>query len=110
LDSKGRGTLTLSAAVLADPKQANKGEKIPVGKKVVVRIKAKGTYTVAGDTASFVFSGNAGKDGGTNLTGTFTTDAVGNLSLEFSSGFKQKVSGLGRRIQFSFAGVSSTTP
>jgi hypothetical protein len=109
LDSKGKGTLTLVAKVLADPKLANKGTHIPSGKKVVVRFKAKGTYTVEGDTATFVFSGNAGK-GGNNVTGTFTTDALGNLSLQFSSGFKQKISGVGRRLQFSFEGTSSTVP
>jgi hypothetical protein len=76
-----------------------------------VKIKAHGTWTVVdANTVAFNFSGNSGRGGGTNITGTFATDAVGNMTLTFNSGFKQKVSGLGRRIGFSFTGASSTTP
>lgn len=109
--TNGQGSLTLSAKVLADPKMIIKGDNLPAGKKVVVKIKVKGTYTVVDPTTvSFTFSGNSGKGGGTNVTGTFTTDALGNMTLTANSGFKQKVSGLGRRIGFSFTGASSTTP
>jgi len=111
LKTDGTGSLTLDAKVLADPKKTVGHAQIPNGKKVVVKIKAKGSYTVVdANTTTFVFSGNSGKGGGTNITGTLTSDAVGNLSLTFQSGFKQFVPGLGRRIQFSFAGVSSTVP
>jgi len=107
LESNGKASLTLTAKVLADRKLLKKGEDMPRGQKVVVRLKAKGDYTVNGDTATFVVSGNAGKGGGTNVTGTFTTDLLGNMSLQFSSGFKQKLSGVGKKLQFSFAGMAA---
>lgn len=111
LDSKGKGTLTLRAKVLADPSKTVGNKHIANGKKVVVNLKAKGTYTVVDEnTTTFVFSGNSGRNGGTNVTGTLTSDASGNLSLSVNSGFKKFVPGLGRRIQFSFTGVSSTVP
>jgi hypothetical protein len=111
LNANGQGTLTLNAKVQADPRKVLKNESLPAGKKVNVRIKAKGTYTVVDPTTvNFVFSGNSGKNGGTNVTGTFTTDALGNMSFTANSGFKQKVSGLGRGLAFSFTGVSSTIP
>jgi hypothetical protein len=72
-----------------------------------VNLKAKGTYTVVdANTATFVFSGNSGKNGGTNVTGTLTSDSTGNLTLSFRSGFKKFVPGLGRRLQFSFTGAA----
>jgi hypothetical protein len=108
---KGKGSLTLTAKVLADPAQIKKGDKLKPGKPVVVNIKAKGTYTVVdATTVKFTFSGNSGKGGGTNVTGTFSTDVAGNMSLSLNSGFKQKVSGVGRRIGFVFDGASATTP
>lgn len=109
--ANGQGSLTLNAKVQADPRKVLKNENLPAGKKVNVRIKVKGTYTVVDPTTvNFVFSGNSGKNGGTNVTGTFTTDLLGNMTFSVNSGFKQKVSGLGRRLAFSFTGVSSTTP
>jgi hypothetical protein len=108
--ANGKGSLDLRAKVLADPRKALKNENLPAGKKVVVRLKARGTYTVVdASTIVFTFSGNSGKNGN-NITGTFTTDAVGNMTFTANSGFKQKVSGLGRRLAFSFTGASSTTP
>jgi hypothetical protein len=110
LASDGKGSLVVDAKVPADP-SLFKGKKAPRGKKVHVKIKAKGNYEVVDEnTVNFVFSGNAGKGGGTNVSGTFSVDALGNMTLQLSSGFKQKVNGLGRRIAVSFAGVSSTTP
>jgi hypothetical protein len=111
LKSNGTGTLSLNAKVLADKSQMLGNEKFSRGKKVNVRIKARGTYTVVDDTTvALDFSGNSGKGGGANITGTFTTDTAGNMTLTLKSGFKQKVSGLGRRISLSFTGVSSTAP
>lgn len=107
-DSNGKSSLTLMAKVLANPSKMINGQPIPVGKKVVVRLKATGTYTVVDSaTTTFVLSGNHGRNGGSNLTGTLIADTSGNLSLTFQSGFKQFVPGLGRRIQVSFTG---TTP
>lgn len=107
-DSNGKSSLTLMAKVLADPSKTINGQSVPVGKKVVVRLKATGSYTVVDSTTTtFTLSGNRGRNGGTNLTGTLVADTLGNLSLTFQSGFKQFVPGLGRRIQVSFTG---TTP
>jgi hypothetical protein len=107
-DSNGKSSLTLMAKVLADPSKTVNGLPIPVGKKVVVKLKATGTYTVVDSTTTtFVLSGNKGHNGGSNLTGTLVADTSGNLSLTFQSGFKQFVPGLGRRIQLSFTGTTS---
>lgn len=111
LNANGTGTLTVSAKVLADKSKLTGNDKFSVGKKVVVKVKVRGRWSaIDANTAAFNFSGNSGRGGGTNVTGTFAVDEVGNMTLTFNSGFKQKVSGLGRRIGFSFTGASSTTP